>query len=187
MSCSADKGKALNPLHKKALGKSRVVASLIKDGVYTVTDDGRIINLDYYKGHGVRECRTRKTVHGYLEVHVRGIGKIPVHRVIAIARLGLPLIYMQVNHINGIKDDNRPENLEWATAKENINHAITTGLKPVTTGEHRRLAKLTREQVLEIKERLRSGESHCSIAGNYNIGRQAVSKIANGSRWGWVN
>lgn len=176
----------MKPIQQRAFAKGKIIEQLLKDGMYSVTDDGRIINHDFYKKGGDRECRLRMTSCGYLETHLRGVGKIPVHRVIAIAFLGNPDEYRQVNHLNGIKTDNRPQNLEWATSKENINHAINTGLKPKTNGEQRRLAKLTREQVLEIKEKLRVGMSHTAIAKDYPVGHQAISKISNGSRWGYV-
>jgi hypothetical protein len=55
-----------------------------------------------------------------------------VHRLVAETWIDNPNHYEDVNHINGDKDDNRVENLEWVTHSENIRHAFRTGLIKVT-------------------------------------------------------
>lgn len=66
--------------------------------------------------------------NGYLQVHLRNAAAdkrskmANVHRLVADAFVPNPARYSQINHKNGNKQDNRAENLEWCTPKQNIAH-----------------------------------------------------------------
>ena len=65
-----------------------------------------------------------------------------VHRL--VAESFIPNTYNKpiINHINGIKTDNRVENLEWCTYSENNLHAIKTGLRLPPRGKQNKNSKI---------------------------------------------
>ena len=71
-----------------------------------------------------KEIQPTKRPDGYMTVHLRKNGKqktFKVHRLLALAFIPNPENKPCVDHINGIKDDNRLENLRWVTYSENMN------------------------------------------------------------------
>lgn len=86
---------------------------------------------------------------------------------------------LTVNHINGVKMDNRLVNLEAVTQSENMTHAYRTGLHRPTRGK----ARLTVEQVEAIYRRCHAGEHDNDLAEEYGVKRSAINNIRNG--WNW--
>ena len=111
-----------------------------------------------------------------------------IHRLVAIAFIPNLENKPQVNHINGIKKDNRVENLEWCTPSENMKHALKNGLKIPLKGEECKVSKATEEQVKEIliKKKNSNGAKYWGVKElsiKFNLKPACISEIASGRNW----
>ena len=99
------------------------------EGQYSVTRDGKVyshkrnrfltpMNLKGYKTVKFRDSNNKQKATNQL-----------IHRLVAKAYIPNPNNKLEINHKNSIRDDNRVENLEWATRSENNQHAWTYGNK----------------------------------------------------------
>lgn len=124
---------------------------------YEASSLGRIrsINGEYSRpGRILKQSRNakRREDQGYpcVSIWKNKIRKtINVHRLILAAFLGPSKL--DCNHKNGIKADNRLENLEYVSRKENLVHALRLGLRMAPRGENQWKAKLTEADVKYIR------------------------------------
>ena len=110
-----------------------------------------------------------------------------VHRLVALAFIPNPKNKPQINHKNAIRSDNRIENIEWVTPKENIAHAIKNGLMDWTRpayGEKHGRHKLTEKDVINIKkEILINAATDRQLAEIYNVSHTAIYLIRKSINW----
>ena len=139
---------------------------------YFVTKDGRVFSKRKFSY--LTELKLSRGGHkGYLKVRVNKKDMF-VHRLVAKAYLIKPFDKEVVNHINGIKDDNRLENLEWCTRSENCKHAYDTGLhKPYIGLKDKGNNKLHKEWDNLIKK----GISMRKIGKQYNVSHRTVGNV----------
>lgn len=145
-------------------------------GKFTVDSEGHV----WRSGR-----RAENRVGGYLQVKVMISGTryyTCAHRLVWCALVGPIPHGMVVNHKNGKKDDNRPENLEITSYSGNTKHAYRTGLMD-ENGERNPAAKLTDQQVAEIRESYIPGSvTQKQLADKYGVQHQSISRIIRGTR-----
>lgn len=151
------------------------------ENVYLASNLGRIKSLPKKTRKGERVLSPIKGVN-YFTVDLvkdKKVKKYLVHRLIAETFIGNLENKPQVNHINGIKTDNRIENLEWVTRSENQLHSIRAGLR-TTNGIKNSQCKLSEKEVLII---LNDNRKYKYIAEQYNTSIPTISDIKRGYSW----
>jgi len=181
------------------------------EGAYQVSDLGNVKSLDrkvksrYDGGRKVFGVTLKQGFDkdGYRVVKLKKhqySDSQRVHRLVCIAFLDNYEDKPQVNHKNGIKDDNVLGNLEWATLSENRIHAYDTGLQNGLSrrGAKSNFAKLSEKQVLEIRamyggdlrglnETGKKGRLTCKeISEKYKITMGGVASIVSKKSWAWL-
>lgn len=132
--------------------------------------------------------KTRKSPDGYVVASVKYKGRnmtVFIHRLVAKAFIPNPENKPTVNHKNSIRDDNRIENLEWATHQENVKHGYEFGKNSNAADLHPR-AVLNSEIVREIRRLSDAGFSCNEISGMLGFNYHTVWKVTHGINWSSV-
>lgn len=154
------------------------------DGEYMVSNYGRVKGLErLIKGGngGFQKLRLRimsQGINGTGYCALRRVftfnGKCTnlVHRIVALSFIGTNELCLEINHKNGIKTDNRVENLEWCTRSENLKHAC--GVLGLNSGTKHFRSKLSEKDVKDI---FYSTQTQRQIASQYGITHSVVGFI----------
>lgn len=160
-------------------------------GKYQISNLGRIksISRKVSNGSGFRNIEEKiltfkKGRNGYIHAILNNINQKAryAHRLVAIAFIPNPKNKPYVNHINGIKDDNRVENLEWCTQSENLKHAYSNGFREPIRGNLNSNSKLSEEDAVNIKYN-HTNLSHDHVAELYGISSTVAGNIRTGKKW----
>ena len=149
--------------------------SRVRDGVrQTFTAD--------FQQRKLAPCRAR---HGYLEVSAKVAGRrvrMLLHRLVGMAYVPGYAPNLSINHIDGNKLNNAPENLEWVSLARNTQHQWETGLIDLR-GENAPGHKLTSKRVVYIRRLLAQGISAHTLAVIAGVSQSTIALIRDGKRW----
>lgn len=163
------------------------------EGIYQVSNIGNIRSLPRIvrSGHTGYVCKggiILKSIinkKGYKRIVLRkekNKTNFFVHILVAKTFIENPFSLPQVNHINGIKTDNRAKNLEWCTPSQNILHAVKLGLIKSAKGSLNGMSKLTKKQVLDIRDE-NCFLSNRDMANLYKVNIKTIRNVLNRKTW----
>lgn len=150
------------------------------EGLYEVSNTGyvrsikrdKILKMENKNGYYSVNLYKQKQVHKY------------VHRLVAETFLQNPSCFMEVNHKDSNKHNNRVENLEWCDRTFNLQHSYDNGLKRF--GEKHGMHKLTENDVAKIRNEYIKGDvnySTTALAKKYGVKQCTIHAIVTGRLW----
>lgn len=153
---------------------------------YFATDKGIII------GRRGKPLSAFQRDDGYLQVKLSNGGlrrSASVHRLICEAFHGPPPDGHEVAHNNGVRSDNRPQNLRWATREDN--RADITAHGNLLFGERHPRARLTQKQVDEIRRRYAAARGRkyvkrgvrTQLVEEFGVPLHVIKDIITGRTW----
>lgn len=151
---------------------------------YYITDNGEVFSK---RKNGFRKLVSPIGKDGYNKIGLCQNGNrtyYRVHRLVAECYISNPNNFEQVNHINGIKTDNRVDNLEWVSHSGNITHAYKTGLIP--SGEKSHMSKLKKEDVDFIRKNYEYKSKKYNsktLSKMFGVGYAVILRIVKNKLW----
>jgi hypothetical protein len=164
------------------------------EGYYQVSNLGRVKSLPRKVVRGrcglyqIREQILNPSINsdgyytGIFRVNKKSIN-YKVHKLVADSFIGVKGKGFEVNHINGIKTDNRLVNLEVITKSENIKHAFRLGLNISNKGEKNGNSKYTKKDAILVKKMTKEGKKESEIKEFLNCSFHFIRDVRRGRTW----
>jgi hypothetical protein len=150
---------------------------------YFVSNMGRLLTTRKHGKEGwTSVMKPARDGSGYLRTVVDG-KTIKVHRIVAQTWVPNPKNLPTVNHINHDRADNRAENLEWMTVRDNILHSHKAGRAANKQGENCGTHKLKEPQVLKIRQMIEMKVPLKQIAQEYGVSYYTIYDIKKRHTW----
>lgn len=158
------------------------------EGLYEVSNMGKVRSYQNF-GNGLRKepkvIKPSVNSYGYLCITLcknRTHKNKSIHRIVAETFIKTDDMGLQIDHVNGIKTDNRVSNLEWVTPKENTLRSVMLGLKP--RGEKHGNSKLKQKEVETIRELYKAGKhTQRQLGAIFGVCHSVIGDIVRNETW----
>ena len=158
----------------KTKANNELISQLLKEGNYIINRDGTVYSKLLKRNVGYTDHK------GYRVLTFNKNSKIQIHRLVWAVYGNQPLDdVLVINHKNGIKTDNRIENLEQVTEQYNLQHKYRVLKYPATKGHK----KITQEIANKIRELHSAGMPYSKLSEKFNITKSTISYVINKKTW----
>lgn len=180
------------PLDSVSRDKDLRVLALLASGRYRVEPDGTVLDTNWRLTGQTRPVKVRRSVAGHWLANLSTGGEprqmtVLLSRLVALATHGDPGMPLGVFHLDGNRDNNRPENLAWANGFETMQAASAAGRLNIHRGSTNKNAKLDEDTARALKmaqaRGLTPGRAVRALGLAGKVSRAAVRQVYAGKSW----